>query len=79
MFYVCESIKFDILVYIPLGLIILQGNCAVPPILTLTFMIGGGLSIAASELSLSTGGGNGLLTMGIPVSTKIQHHKIKPF
>ena len=42
-------------------------------------MIGGGLSIAASELSLSTGGGNGLLTMGIPVSTKIQHHKIKPF
>ena len=49
---------------------ILQGNFAVSPILTLTFMIGAGLSIAASELNLSTGGGNGLLTMGLPVSTK---------
>ena len=58
---------------------ILQGNFAVSPTLTLTFIIGGGLSIAASELNLSTGGRNGLLTLGIPVSTKTQHYTIKTF
>ena len=75
MFYIiiCNWIHFDTFVYLPLGLMILQGNFAVSPTLTLTFIIGGGLSIAASELNLSTGGGNGLLTMGIPVSTKTQH------
>ena len=58
---------------------ILQGNFAVSPILTLTFMIGGGLSIAASELNLSTGGGNELLTMGLPVSTKTHIRQLRLF
>ena len=54
---------------LPWGFIILQGNCAVPPISTSTYNIWGGLSIAAKELNLSTVDGNDVLIVGTPVVT----------
>ena len=52
---------------LPWGLIILQGNWAVPPIEASTCKIETGLSIAANQLKLLTFWGDEVLNVGIPV------------
>ena len=53
--------------YLPLGLITLHGNLAVPPTISSTFITGVGLSIAAKELNLSTNGAGVVIMGGLAV------------